>query len=116
MKTIRAISLTLQQELAAERRKKDGPVLQYDPGDLVLFRQKETPCSFLPTKLSPDFLGPYEVIEQVKNDVKVRHIILMDTNTFHVDRLQPFFGTREEAERIGKHDKHQFFIEQTNNF
>ena len=116
LQVIRDKSRKFQEDLTLERKRHDESVLQYVQGDLVLFRMKETPCSFLPTKLSPAYVGPFEVIEQNKNDVRVKHLVLLEEHTFHVGRLKPFFGTREEAEQIAKHDKHQFFIEKINYF
>lgn len=116
LRVIRDKSRQFQEDLAMERKRHDESVLKYMPGDLVLFRQKETPCSFLPTKLSPAYVGPFEVIAQHKNDVRVKHLVLLEEHTFHVERLKPFFGTREQAEQVAKHDKHQFFIEKINYF
>lgn len=116
LQVIRDKSRQLQEDLRVERKRHDESVLKYVPGDLVLLRLKETPCSFLPTKLSPGYVGPFEVITQNKNDVRVRHVVLIEEHTFHVDRLKPFFGTRQEAEQVAKHDKHQFVVERINYF
>jgi hypothetical protein len=113
---IRKLSRQLQSELAEERASKDANVSNYEPGDLVLFNPRETPCDFLPTKLSTDWLGPYEVIEQIKNDVNVKHLVLHTEGTFHVTRLKPFFGSMHDAIEMAKHDQHQFTIQSINYF
>ena len=82
----------------------------------MLFNPRERPSDHLPTKLSPDWLGPYRVIEQYKNDVAVKHIVLHTEGVFHVERLKPFFGTEEQALEIAAHDQHQFKITSINYF
>jgi hypothetical protein len=59
LKAVREASNQLMQQLVAERKKHDlvhQP--QYEPGDLVLWSQKEYCRDFLPAKLSPKWLGP----------------------------------------------------------
>jgi hypothetical protein len=81
---------------------------KFQPGDLVLFQLN--PDNPLPTKLTPKFQGPYEVIEQHKNDVRCRHIILGDVRDFHVTRLKLFTGSREEAVRVAMIDNDQYTV------
>jgi hypothetical protein len=75
-----------------------------------LWNPREQPTDHLPSKLHPDWLGPYEVIKQVKNDITAKHLVLHSDAVLHVDRVKPFFGTREQAITIAKHDHHQFNI------
>ena len=110
LRIVRERSLQLQQELAAERKTKDLPVSKFQPGDFVLWNQKEQPGDHLPTKLSPTLLGPYEVITHHRNDVTCKHLVLMSEHVFHVARLLPFFGSRTEAVEAAKLDRNQFFI------
>jgi len=77
---------------------------------LVLWNPREHPNDFLPAKLSPKWLGPYEVIEQKKNDVKCVHLCLRTTMELHVTRLKPFFGSREAAMALAQLDQNQFRI------
>ena len=70
------------------------------------------PSDHLAHKLDPDWLGPYEVVAHVKNDVECRHLVLCTVHKLHVTRLKPFFGTREEAIRIAKLDQNQFTIQE----
>ena len=108
--TIRERSVQLQAEIAEERKAADGPIPSYEPGDLVLWEQREQRSDFLPFKLSPDWLGPYEVVRQVGNDVTAVHVVLRTQSVFHVERLKPFIGSLEDAVHIAKADQHQVFI------
>jgi hypothetical protein len=69
------------------------------------------PNSPLPSKLSPRYLGPFEVIQQKKNDVECRNLIQGNISIFHVERLKIFHGTREEAVELAKIDNDQFEID-----
>jgi hypothetical protein len=105
------ISKRHQADVVAKRAAKSlAPEKQnmFQPGDLVLFQLN--PDDHLPTKLTPKFRGPYEVIEQKKNDVRCRHIILGDVKEFHVTRLKLFTGSREEAMRVAMVDNDQYTI------
>jgi hypothetical protein len=99
-----------QAKLAAKRASKDKAISHYVPGDLVLWNPREKPSDHLPTKLSPYWLGPYEVISHVRNAVSVRHIVLHVEAVLHVERLKPFIGTRAQAISIARHDQHQYNI------
>jgi hypothetical protein len=116
VKTVREVSRKLQEAIAAERAAESERVPRYEVGDYVLWNPKETPCSHLESKLAPAWMGPYEVIQQVKNDVECVHISLRTCSKFHVSRLKPFFGSREEALEVAKLDKNQFFIVAFNYF
>lgn len=78
----------------------------YQAGDLVFFQLD--PKIPLPNKLASPFLGPYEVVQQVKNDVECRHLVVGHLRTFHVSRLKPFFGSRADAHSAAQadHDQH----------
>jgi len=82
---------------------------KYQPGDLVLFQRN--PDEHLPTKLTPKFVGPYEVIEQTKNDVRCRHIIMGNVQEFHVTRLKIFHGSLEDAKRVAMIDNDQYVMQ-----
>ncbi len=99
-----------QAKLIAERTAKTPPEQQnqYQSGDLVLWQLN--PNDHLPSKLTPKFLGPYEVIKQYKNDVTCKHIVLGNIKEFHVTRLKIFHGSTEEAIRIAKLDNDQYTI------
>jgi hypothetical protein len=116
IKIIREVSRNLQEALAAERAAESELVPKYQVGDFVLWNPKETPCSHAESKLAPTWMGPYEVLDQVKNDVDCVHINLRTHKKFHVSRLKPFFGSREEALEVAKLDRNQFFIVAFNYF
>jgi hypothetical protein len=50
-------------------------------------------------------------LQQIKNDVDCRHIILGHVKTFHVSRLKIFHGSEEEAKRVAMVDNNQFVID-----
>ena len=64
-----------------------------------------------PHKLAPEFLGPYEVVIQVKNDVEVRDLIYGHIKFFPVDRLKPFHGTKEDAISLAQQDADQYQVD-----
>ena len=116
LKHIRELSRKFQLQLAEERRSKDKGISQYEKDDLVLLNAREKPSDHLDTKLSPDWLGPFEVIKQEKNDVTIRHVVLRSVRVVHVTRLKPFFGSYDEAVAVARHDQHQYFIISINYF
>ena len=90
--------------------------LSLKPGDLVLFNPREQATDHLPSKRSTDWLDHYRVIQQVKNNVSVKHIVLHTDGKFLVSRLKPFIGSEEQALEIALHDQHQFTIQSINIF
>ena len=111
LKTLRAASKKFQDELVLERTSKTPIETQnvFQPGDFVLFeRNKDVPR---PNKLSPDFMGPFEVVSQSKNDVQCRNLVYGNIRPFHVTRIKPFIGSREEAYELAKKDTDQFEVD-----
>ncbi len=110
LKLLSEISNSFQRRLIEERTSKTPIELQnkYQPGDLVLWQRN--PDEPLPNKLTPKFTGPYEVINQDKNDVTCKHIILGDIKVFHVTRLKMFFGDIDEARRVAMIDNDQYVV------
>ena len=111
LETIRKISYEYQQTLATERTSATPLHKQnvYQQDDLVLYQRD--PDGFLPTKLSPKFIGPYAVISQYKNDVTCKHVIMGDIKVLHVSRLKIFTGSLEEAKQIAMLDNDQYVID-----
>ena len=116
IQAVRSVSQRLQNEIVEERRKESETVPRYEFGDLVLWNPKETPCDIVGAKLDPTYWGPYEVISQIKNDVKCVRMCLGTEHVLHVSRLKPFFGGRDKALEIAKLDKNQFHILSFNYF
>ena len=110
LKHIRSVSAQFQAELIAERLAATPEETQnvFQPGDLVLFRLN--PDNPLPTKLSSPFLGPYQVIQQRKNDVECKHLVMGTIKWFHVTRLKMFHGTEEEGYKAALLDADQHVI------
>ena len=113
---IRALSQQFQDDIAMERQQESQLLGKYEYGDLVLWNPKETPCSITGDKLEPTYMGPYEVLSHVKNDVTCVHVNLRSKHVFHVSRLKPFFGEMEQALEVAKLDKNQFNIVSINHF
>ena len=116
LKIVREISFRTQTDISTQRLKATGQPAHYEEGDLILWNPKEKSSDHLETKLSPNWLGPYEVIKQIKNDIECFHINLKSKATFHVSRVKPFFGTREEALEVAKYDRNQYSIVSFNYF
>ena len=71
---------------------------QYQIGDFVLVKSDSS--RFKHSKLYPRYLGPYEVMSSYKADVECRPLVMGSISTFHMDRIKPFYGSREEAYRV----------------
>ncbi len=110
LRIIREISTKFQAELIATRlaQTPEDKQNKYQPGDLVLFQLN--PDQPKPTELTSAYLGPYEVLKQIKNDVEVRHVSLGVVKQFHVTRLKLFAGTMQEAKVIALWDADQYVI------
>ena len=73
------------------------PELQnhYQEGAFVLYDKYLG--GFRPSKLTPKYEGPYVVLSRHKADYDCKHVAMGNIVTLHMDRLKPFFGTKEEA-------------------
>ena len=116
LQTIREVSLQLQKQIIEERKKNDEPHAHYEVGDFVLWNPRETQSDFAPSKLGPNWFGPYEVISQHKNDVTMKHMCVHTVEVQHISRLKPFIGSREQAIEYAKLDYNQFDIVSFNYF
>ena len=110
LRHIRGVSSKFQADLIATRLAETPEETQnvFQPGDLVLFQLN--PDNHLPTKLSSPFLGPYRVLQQVKNDVECRHLVMGAIKWFHVTRLKMFHGSEEEGYNAALLDADQHVI------
>lgn len=117
LQLIRKISKEYQNKLILERSASNpSPQHQnlFQPGDYVLFVMDTSKP--LPSKLHPLYLGPFEVIRQVKNDVECRNLIHGTISVFHVERLKIFHGTTEDAFKMAQIDNDQFVIDRLTAF
>ena len=82
----KVVSAKFQQELVKERVKDTPKETQnkYQPCDFVLFQRD--PAVPRPSKLASPYTGPYEVIQQLKNDVECRHVVMGNIKVLHVTR------------------------------
>jgi len=108
LQNLRVVSKRFQDSLVDERTRDTPAQLQnqYQPGDFVFFDREH-----LPEKLASFFLGPYEVVFQEKNVVHCRNLIQGDIKIFHVTRLKPFIGTKDEAFQLALRDNDQFEVD-----
>lgn len=93
------------------RQTPDDPAVQnrYQPGDLVLLvRDTSKPR---PTKLSPAYIGPFEVISHEGNTVEVRHPVVHNIQHLHVSKVKLFAGTLQDAFQTALEDYNQYEIE-----
>lgn len=108
---LRKISDEFQAKIIAKRTAPTPAALQnsYQPGDFVLF--DIDPKVALPTKLTPRYKGPFQVLKQVKNDVTCRHVVQGQVYHFHVDRLKLFYGDQQAAYDLALSDANQYVID-----
>ena len=86
------ISKQFQDQLILELTRSTPAETQdkYQAGDFALFERDKSVSR--PNKLAPDFLEPFEVISQNKNDdVTTRNLVYGNVREYHVERLKPFF-------------------------
>ena len=109
LKTLSAAAGRFQQNLANKRTASNVPQNTFQQGDLVLFRlPRDKPK---PHKLHPVYLGPYEVLKQVKNDVEVRHMATNKISTLFVGDLKAFFGSPSDAKKLASVDADQYLVD-----
>jgi hypothetical protein len=83
----------------------------FQPGDHILWNPLETPQSFRSSKLSPKLLGPYEVIQQIKNDISCRHVVTNIVSKLHASRVTPYFGSPATAYTTALLDRDEYIID-----
>ena len=81
---------------------------QYQAGDLILYHYPANKTKT--SKLSSPYLGPYMVIQQKKNDIEARHMTMGTIRVFHVDEVQLFIGTPEQAAELSQTDADQHMV------
>jgi hypothetical protein len=108
---LRGKSKAYQDAIVAKRTESNDPLHQnvYQPGDFVLYKPRQ---AIKPSRFTPKFEGPYEVLIQKKNDVDARHVNLGVTKSFYVEDLKIFHGSKEEAQKAALHDQDQYEVDQ----
>lgn len=105
LKAIADASATYQQSLIKARTEGQGIQNLFQRGDFILFDSQKKK-----SKLSLLLSGPYEVIQQKKNDIECRHLAMGNIVVLHVDRVQLFHGSREDAIKMAKADADQMTV------
>jgi hypothetical protein len=104
---LRRRSSVYQAQLVAERAVA-GPSIdqqnRYQPGDFVLFDKGAK----VHPKMSHRYFGPFEVMEQYKNDITARHMVTHQVVTVSVSDVKIYAGTRDRAYKMAMrdHDEH----------
>jgi hypothetical protein len=106
IRSVREAAFDVLSKVQAKRLKQ---VLNtYQIGDLVLVDVRDSK----PTKLSPNFLGPYSVQEVFKADVTIKHLVTEDVRVVHMEKIKPFFaGSYEEAYKAALIDHGQYVVD-----
>ena len=109
LRTLRSVSKEFQAKLILKRTEANPAVPnEFQSGDFVLFQlPKDKPR---PTKLTPQFEGPFKVIKQRNNDVECRHLVGDFVTSLHVSRLKLFHGTETDAYKMALLDNDQFVV------
>ena len=109
---VRSITSSYQDSLR-KRRQSTTPSNSHNvfqPGDYLLWKPLDTPFSFRSSKLSPKLLGPYEVIQQIKNNISCRHVVTNIISKRHASRVTPYFGSPDTAYTTALLDRDEYFI------
>jgi hypothetical protein len=109
---VRSITSTYQESLRSKRQSNTPSSSHniYQPGDFILWNPLETPQSLRSSKLSPKLLGPYEVIQQIKNDIRCKHVVTNIISVLHSSRVTPFVGTTTDAQTSALLDRDEFIV------
>ena len=87
----------------------DDFVAEYQPDDYVLFKPNPRSKAH---KLVPTLLGPYQVISQERGEILCRQVATGVQRQFHITRVYPFTGTKEEAFDLACRDNDQFGVKE----
>ena len=107
IKAITKLSREFQKSIEVSRTTDPSlPWNEWAVGDYV-FVDNVSPVD----KLQGPRLGPYQVVKQYKNDVRLRNLVTGVEKEFHVSRLSAYSGTAERALRMAMLDTDQHFLE-----
>jgi len=110
LQLVRQVSKDYQDGIIEKRTAANlvAPQTLYQPGDYVLLRNNHPE-----NKLQGPWLGPYQVVQQVKNDVTCKDLVsgsIMTHKPFHLENLKLFEGSDAEAYAQALLDRDQFVI------
>ena len=109
---VRAASLEYQRKLNLKRQgtTRDSPNY-YQKGDFVLHLD-HLPGAMKPSKLTPPFSGPYEVVshEHEHNTVVCKHMTTHEIKPLYSGRLKIYEGTRQQAFEDACRDSDQYRV------
>ena len=110
---VRSITSSYQESLRCKRQLKtpSNSHNTYQPGDFILWNPLETPQSLRSSKLSPKLLGPYEVIQQTKNDISCKHAVTNVISVLHSSRVTPFIGSDIDAQTSALLDRDEYIVD-----
>ena len=61
--------------------------------------------------MTPKFVGPYEVLSRHKTDYECKHVAMGNIEFLHMDRLKPFFGSKQDAWDMAMLDHDQYAVD-----
>jgi hypothetical protein len=108
LKAVRAASALFQKTLA-DTRSAETPALtqnSFKRGDFVLKRQLPRP-----SKLYFEYLEPFLMLSQSKNDEHVQNLVYDSSHTFFVENLKLCHGSPDQAMDAARCDIDQYAIE-----
>ena len=109
LEIVREEAMKIQSEEQLKREKEGSGLNAYQEGDMVFRRVRKMVDKA--TKLTPNYLGPYEVVSVHKADVTCKHLVTGANHVLHMDTLKICLSTREEAYDAALVDYNQFVIE-----
>jgi hypothetical protein len=112
LKTVRSIIHEHQQNIIAKRTSVNSSPdrhNRYVPGNFVLLKNTEINVP-RESKLSPKFLGPYQVVDHTRNEVNCRNLVTGAIQPYNVEDLKLFSGTAETAVDMARRDTDQYVI------
>lgn len=114
LQLLKQISSEHQRKVQEERLKvnrEDARKNRYEPGDFIL--EVHNPGRHRDNKLRMKFNGPYEVIEQIKNDITVKDLLtgMQRPRQLRAEMCKPFYGTPVEARDMAMQDKSQYAVD-----
>lgn len=114
LQLLKQISDDHQRAIQVERLKvNEQPerLNRYQPGDYII--EVHNPGKWRDNKLHPRYNGPYEVVEHVKNDIRVKDLLtgLQRPRLLRAEMCKPFYADSREAAEMAMQDKDQYMVD-----